>query len=390
MKSGTVIEERGTWKSALAKVKSETGKFVSKPEVFLVFSTVDFDNSSLLRALKDAYPDTRIVGCTSGAAVFCDKGVADSSSACIMGIDFEGEMEFTSGLGEGLRDSFSEAVSRSLSGFKEMRKKTILTDKKNASVLVLADGMAGRGEDLVREVGKSASLAVSVFGGLAGDSMEFKKSYVFYEDGIFQDAVVTSSFFMSDNPGIGVKHGWEPISDMLEITEVEGNILKKVDGRKAIEVWKEVVEKHLGRSISYEELKKNLPLYEIGIPGPRGMVVRAPLTVNEQGDIVLATSLARRTYVYIVHSTGDKLLSAARESVEQALESRKKVPSLGMFFSCAARYSILKGQRKEYEIIKKSLPAGTPFIGFNTYGEIAKRKGEIRGFHNTTLVSVVF
>lgn len=50
--------------------------------------------------------------------------------------------------------------------------------------------------------------------------------------------------------GVGVVHGWQPISGAFKVTEGDGNRIISLDWIPAFEVYRQVVESHAGASFA--------------------------------------------------------------------------------------------------------------------------------------------
>ena len=61
-----------------------------------------------------------------------------------------------------------------------------------------------------------------------------------------------------------------------------------------------------------------------------------------------------------------------------------------MVFDCICRRLILDARFEEAVLSIGETLGGVPLAGFETYGEIAMRVGDLSGFHNTTSVVVAF
>ena len=81
------------------------------------------------------------------------------------------------------------------------------------------------------------------------------------------------------------------------------------------------------------------------------------------------------------------MVSAAKRAAEEALKNLKGArASAVLLFDCVCRGMILdRGFGREIEAIQTVFP-DVPVAGLLTYGEIARFKGRLDGWHNTTAV----
>ena len=81
--------------------------------------------------------------------------------------------------------------------------------------------------------------------------------------------------------------------------------------------------------------------------------------------------------------------AAASRAAEEAHRNLKGVPaSAVLLFDCVCRGMILDSAfGREIEAVRSVFP-GVPIAGLLTYGEIARFRGRLEGWHNTTAVVV--
>jgi methyl-accepting chemotaxis protein len=93
--------------------------------------------------------------------------------------------------------------------------------------------------------------------------------------------------------------------------------------------------------------------------------------------------------VRIVEGDEKAMVAAARTAAESAVETLGgSEPAGAVVFDCVARKLVMKSAfRQEVDAFRDIVKA--PIVGFNTYGEIARVRGQLSGFHNTTAVVAV-
>lgn len=81
------------------------------------------------------------------------------------------------------------------------------------------------------------------------------------------------------------------------------------------------------------------------------------------------------------------MVEAAQRAAGEAKENLKGGRAAGvLLFDCVCRGMILKEQfQREIDAVRSVFPE-VPIAGFLTYGEIARFKGRLDGWHNTTSV----
>jgi hypothetical protein len=251
-----------------------------------------------------------------------------------------------------------------------------LIEPKNLNhVFVLSEGLHINGSDLVRGLEKNLPENVRITGGLAGDGVRFQETVVFC-DGVPKSNAITAIAFYGHNlkVGYGSFGGWDSFGPERVITKSRGNVLFELDGKSALELYKEYLGEHA----------KGLPatglLFPLSIRDKEATVslVRTILATNEQEQsMTFAGDVPEGWYGRLMKANFDRLIDGAARA---AKNSREIVDSpkvdLAILISCVGRKLILK-QRVEEEVegVREILGKNTALTGFYSYGEIAPTTG---------------
>ncbi len=117
------------------------------------------------------------------------------------------------------------------------------------------------------------------------------------------------------------------------------------------------------------------------------LALRVPLGVEETGAGACAADVPAGARVEIMGTTAASAGGAAVQATRAALQQLDgHRPQVALFFDCVATRLRL-GQAFEVELatVRHEL-AEAPFVGCNTYGQIARAEGQFGGFHNCTAV----
>ena len=183
---------------------------------------------------------------------------------------------------------------------------------------------------------------------------------------LFSDSVIVHT---------GVTQGCSPISPHREITRVDQNIIVSIDGRPALEVFKE----DIGR-----ELAKDMTLVADRI------FAALPVLGSDTGDYVVRNILgidAANNLIAIGDrvTIGDPIMFCqrdqftAKDDLIRMLRDLKKrcgssLPRGGIYFSCLGRGRHTFGDDStEMKLIEQEL-GGFPLVGFFANGEISHRR----------------
>ena len=368
---------------ALEHELSSVAKRIGGSKLGIVYLPEQADHAAYLSAAR-AGLSAPIVGATTGGIAFTERGSSRSDPvvAVLGGEQADFQVSVAPDIGSDPEGSIAEAMRPIM----EVAKKRAT---RSVSVLTLADAFACDGEVLVRALTSSTPAHWRHFGGTAGDDWLFARSLVFAHGEVLRGAAVLVGMFTDTAPSVVALHGLSPAPGSREfvVTDIQGAVLRTLDDRPAAQAYEEEL-RRLGLLEPGGDLIKAMAKYELGARTALGdqIKVRAPLGLEPEGGVRLASSLPVGTVVSVVSADSDQLVRAARELATRALEPRGHQPMRGaLVFDCAARLQLL-GERYDDEIQAFLGGRNFPLVGMSCYGEIAKYGGSVEGFHNTTAV----
>lgn len=251
------------------------------------------------------------------------------------------------------------------------------------TLFTFVDGRSGRIGALIDALFNSFGLGIDYLGGGAGSLAEGRRACVICNEGLLTDAAVLA---MTDiGAGIGVAHGWQPISNAFRVTEAQRNTIVSLDWRPAFEVYREVVEPHAGRRFDETAFFDLAKAYPFGIAKlDEEMVVRDPL-VEDSGRLVCVGEVERGAYVHVLHGSPASLVDAAGRAGQIARTSYTGAsePTLVFLIDCISRVLFLQAS---FPAELAAVKLGGPLIGALTLGEIANSGRTFLEFYNKTAV----
>ncbi len=352
------------------------------PDIVVVFSSSSHNYSKLLKAIKKSSGTKLLMG-SSSAGEFVSNIQAEGAVS-VLAIS-SSDLKFSVGIGINLQKGAKGAAKEMVSSFTGMKS----FNYPYKSALVLADALAGHTDHLIDELNKLTAGTYQFFGGGAGDDAKFSKTHVFYDTQAYTDAAVVLEILSHKPLGIGVRHGWEDSSKPMRVTEADGMRLVSLNAIPAIEVFKE----HAKITKQKFDLADPVPFFlhnVIGIKTVNGYHLRVPLGINADGSINLASDIQTGATVSIMKTTSQSATNAAKEALEDALRQMNgEKAGVALFFDCVAT-RLRTGDKfsSELNTLQKGL-GSTPYVGCNTYGQIARVDGQFSGFHNCTAVVCV-
>ncbi|HKH45472.1 MAG TPA: FIST N-terminal domain-containing protein [Thermoanaerobaculia bacterium] len=338
-----------------------------------------YDERGPVDELLAAFPHSHVLGCSSAGEIYGAE-LRDESLSCAIVRFEETPLRRAYARVEGAASSFAAGVA--------VAEQLAAPDLRG--IFVLSDGHTVNGTALIRGLGSVLPEGLAITGGLAADGNRFQRTWVIRDRDLCQGEVSAVGFYGERiRIGHGSQGGWDIFGPERLITRSEGNVLFELDGRPALELYKE----YLG------ELATGLPatalLFPLAVraPGDGRQTVRTVLDVSEKdSSMTFAGDVPAGSMAQLMKANFDRLVQGASHA---ALATRANTPEdvdvLAVAISCVGRRLVL-GERteEELEVTVETLPRRTHFVGFYSYGEISPY-GEGRcELHNQTMTLTTF
>lgn len=368
MDTATLSYVTGTgWSRAFPDLDSDRTLVVA-------FGSPEFlEQPAVLEGLAAAYPRAKLLGCSSAGEI-CGTHVRDHSLAVTVARFDRTEVRLAS---TRLRDGQSSSeAGRALAAD--------LARPDLRAILVLSEGLAVNGTDLVAGIHGVIGPEVVVTGGLAGDGGNFKQTWVLDGGRPARDAIVAVGLY---GDAVGVGHGsaggWDVFGPERVVTRATANVLYELDGQPALALYKQ----YLGERAS--GLPATALLFPLSVRAAEGApaLVRTILAVDEaSGSMTFAGNIPEGSVVQLMRANFDRLIEAASDAGEAAAAGAEGT-SVTIAVSCVGRRLVL-GERTEEEVEAtcESLTEPESLVGFYSYGEISPSlKGGFGALHNQTM-----
>ena len=350
--------------------------FDSERTWVIIFGSPEYiDAPEPIQEIVQAYPNSHIVGCSSSGEIFGATMVDHSLAVGVIQFEHTTLTATTTSV-QAVEESFAagQAIAHQLNR-SDLR-----------GVFILSDGLHVNGSELVRGLNTILPTSVIVTGGLAGDGDRFKQTWVI-KDGQLCSGYVSAVGLYGERVriGHGSKGGWDIFGPERLVTRSQGNILYELDGRPALELYKE----YLG------EQAAGLPAtgfhFPLGLRADRSdprSIVRTILAIDEETQAMISAGDIPQGYLaQLMRGNFDRLVDGAAEAALMIDNYQTPAsPTLSIAISCVGRRLVL-GERTEEEIeaVLDGLPPGIPQIGFYSYGEISPYGVGHCDLHNQTM-----
>ncbi len=252
------------------------------------------------------------------------------------------------------------------------------------AIVVVSSGLTIDAEQIINGV-HSIDQNIPLYGGLAGDDLNMKASYVFsnnYETDTGLLALVIDKDSISVD-GLATS-GWDTIGVEKTITKSEGNIVYTIDDEAAVDVFVKFFQFTDNVYDKSEVVAMNFAQYPLQMKKDNGnTVLRAPMMADvDNGSLIFAGGIPEGSKVKFSVPPGFDLIDKTCDKVS-GLKTTMDNPDAVIVFSCKARHLAL-GPIMEDEAGKLRDIWGKPLIGFFTYGEIGTAENSTCDFHNET------
>jgi hypothetical protein len=259
----------------------------------------------------------------------------------------------------------------------------------NPSVLVMSSGLTIDAEQIISGF-MDADKNIPLYGGLAGDDLTMKASYVFTNQ---QETTTGLIGLVLDGDKVNVKglatSGWDNIGIEKTITKSAGNIVYTIDDEPAVDVFVKYFQFTESVDNTAEIIAQNFAQYPLQLKKENGnTVLRAPLMVDiESRALIFAGGIPQGSKVKFSVQPGFDLIEKTTERVSTLKPSIPEADALIMF-SCKARHMALGPMTGDEAGMIRGI-WNKPLIGFFTYGEIGTTKDSVCDFHNETCSMVI-
>lgn len=368
--------EQVKWTPAKGWEPESPGKLGKSTQLVLLFgSTSVLKNQRCLDQIKNAYPQAHLFGCSSAGEI-CGTQVSDDSLVATA-------VSFDHTQLEGVQIKISEVDDSYQAG--EHLAQSL--DKNGLyHVLVLSDGLKINGSDLVKGLTKYLPEKVNITGGLSGDGGRFEETLVLLDSQPQKDTIAVMGLYGNRlKVGYGSFGGWNTFGPDRLITKSKGNVLYELEGRSALELYKNYLGEHA------QGLPATGLLFPLSLRTKEGEtgVVRTILSVSEkEQSLTFAGDVPEGAYVHLMKANFDRLIDGAVEAARTAYQAiGSSSPDLAILISCVGRKMVLK-QRIEEEVegVREVLGDHTILTGFYSYGEISPSlPGSACKLHNQTM-----
>ncbi len=389
--ANVTMAEAPSWVSVGSSVALDTGEalaealsqlqLVHPPKLVVVLAAPRYSLARLAELLQGHLPDCPRIGCSTSGEIACHSPLSQSLVLWVLGGT---GIEVSTGWGESSEQGLRQAAATAAACLDRLNR------RRHTVLLLLSDGLGGDQMDVVRGAYDVAHIDVPLVGGCAGDYLAMRETLQLHGQRVMNGAVVAAAISSERPLGVGVSHGWIPVSEPMLVTKSRGTELNMIDDRPALDVYLDFFNPPSLVRTDPQAFSDFAATHPIGICRRERIEMRLvsgfdPVTRSLQ----MVAEVPQGALACLTEGNDLSILKAAADSTEAAIQAIGGNSPAGLLvFDCVSRRSALGESRIREETDRiAACSAGIPMAGFYTYGEIARIKGS-GGFHNQTLVTL--
>lgn len=359
-----------------------------KADIAIVFSGVGHNQKEMLESIRQALPETPVIGCSAKGIIVgkdCDENIYSIGVMAIASDEFK----------------FLPLLVKDLAANSYKAGETIGTAVKNSNLpshlalYVFADGLKVNMKRFFEGFESRIDGFLPIFGGLAADNWQFVKTFQYFNNEVHEDAASCLLVSGSGSITYGVSHGCLPLGIDRTITKVQGNKIVEIDNKPAYLVFQEYLGEEETKDFSKVvgdlcfaekaplELRESYDKY----------IIRATLAYDPQeNSVTIPTEIPEGTKIRMARRDFEKIVKRNKEiAIKLAEDLKGKKPKFVIYTDCAGRGEMLFGKEciQEVNVMRENVGLQLPFFGFYSYGEMAPL-GKANYFHNNTAVVTIF
>ena len=244
--------------------------------------------------------------------------------------------------------------------------------------ITFSEGIEKNCLQFIRGVRESLGIGFPVLGAISSDDFKYQNLSQFFQNQILHHSIVGLLLGGSFKLSVGCTHGFTPLGKPRTITKVDGYIIRTIDHKPAIEIYKHFLGEE-AEGLKNITLNSYAAMYPLGIylEESRQYLLRNIIDILQDGSIVCHGGIPEGAEVHLMISNAESCRNSAIEAAEFVKASLGDKPAkLILIFESLARHKILGSSAfSEIQAIKNILGHTTPIIGMCSYGEVGPFEG---------------
>jgi hypothetical protein len=350
------------------------------PAFALVFATDRYDPTMLSSAITSELGAVPWAGSTAAGVIADGKLHYDGIAVGLVSGD---DVRVGFGIGGPVSTDPMEAGRSAAS---EALRRLGRTVSGNRTIIVIADALGGRADEIVDGIVRETGAGVVCVGGVVGDDLRQISTTQFAQGQAFTDRVIVIAIESASRLGAGVQHGWRPYGPPAMVTTSHGSLVEKLEYENALSVYNETIASS-GEVFTDGDFASFGANHPLGIPQSEDYVIRDAISKCPNGSVRCIGSVPEGCMVRVMVSDPQSLIEAARCAASNARDALGEAPAGALVFDCASRAPLLgEAFAQELATVQATLGPSVPTIGCLTYGEVGALGRSVPQFHNKAVV----
>ncbi len=337
------------------------------PRLAVVFGSSWFNQSMLIQSIRSVLGNVPLAGCSTAGELVTEGPLTHSCVVLLLGAD-----SLVCSIGVGQSADTNPRLAGQQAAHMAARN---MKGRERTGFLMLGDGLIEHYSDVIRGLQESLGTSTLIVGGMAGDDLQFSKTHQYFNNRALTHSIVGILFGAPVALGIGLEHGFFPISKPHLITKADAHVLYELDKLPAALVYEEYFGATLIQRMSQNPFTRSAIAFPIGIqPGAENTpwLLRNVVRFQPDGSLRCNAEIPQNATLQLMTGSRQMAIEAAYRAAKQAVQSLNHIDCV-LVFDSALRRTLL-GEHyilAELEKIREAVGQAVPVIGCCTYGEYA-------------------
>ncbi len=410
------VGESDAKNSAAAAVEALGPLAEIKDELRLVFvyHSIKHKPAPILAEVKKQLGDVPVIGCTTtgelGSRGYHKDGLVIGGLA-------SDRLEVGLGTGANVFERPADAAREAVAQARRELEAAGGPERASHLCLVHTSGFtlakAGVEEDVLAALKAELGDGWDIVGGSASDGARFLGSKELLNDRVQEQSVVLALIATDLDLHHGMGHGYLPADRSFPITEVDGNLVKAIDGRKALDFYADLLgikPKQLTKGLGLVRMTDKVPKFLTAVSQKMGLtpqvitekipffnyatenpfavrteagryVVKVPKVITPEGWIEFQTRMEGEKELHLMKLDPQATLGASGAAIRGAAQDAPYPPRFFLVFECLGRYMYLLDQVDGlYRSMREATDA--EIVGFFCAAEQGTMEGMACQTHN--------
>ena len=331
------------------------------PEATIIFfASPHYDRAQLAVTLQDKFPGQTLIGCTTAGEI-TSEGYRENTltGMSFSAVDFTINPVLIPGLKSYSMEDGEDIVRRGLSGL-GLAIPTARSFPTQSFAMLLIDGMSKQ-EELVVSSLNSFLDPIPLFGGSAGDNLEFKTTWVYLNGSFHTDAALLTLFNTVRPFKVFKLDHFMPTDQKMVVTEADPNtrLVMEINAEPAARAYAAMV------GLEAQELSPLIfAAYPVVVKIGGEYHVRAIQKVEDDGSLRFYCGIDEGLVLTV--AKGEDLASNLERNL-MAVQQEIGQTDMILGFDCILRR--LEAEQKQQTREVSDVLRRNKVIGFSTYGE---------------------